>query len=892
MAIFKYKHSDGTIKEMPVISNTYTEYVTTEDISPDPQILLTPSKTTNVINEQKTFNKVTASIDLLSTIPTYTYNINDRNKTIIFNSDEWKTTLGHGDKFPTGIEIVLSNNWLNKNTESSTPPGTTTISTKTGTVTIPAGYYSNNITVQLSTDAKNQLIAANIAKDVVVMGVKGTHEGGTNTTISSNAASASTILEGYKAYVNGSLIEGEIPIGDPPSDLFITTPSEQITVPAGYYSNDVIIKSDINNRGYIKNQTQIKPSNYSTTYYNTGYYTGGSTNGKINIATGAIELTANKDSYTYSDWGDVFPTSIKVNVPDNGIDTSAATSYTTLNNNKDKIPKNYVVYGSGSSSSVTGTMELYTHTNTTTSNLTAQGATRTIEAGYHDGKEIIKVQLPTNTMTKTFTDSDYSSVSRSAGYYNSGTISINSNNLKSENIRATVTILGVPGNDNVINTGSSKISSGQTAATASQILSGYSAFINGAEIKGSYTAPTGIAGKTEMISTKTQTVTIPAGTYSSASTVSISSEEKAKIIPENIKQDITILGITGTCVSYDSTSKLIGLIDKSITKLDLPHGITKVGNYVFYNCKALTNITIPDSAASIESLAFQGCTSLQEVIFRGTPNTISSSAFSGDTNITDIYVPWSVGEVSNAPWGATNANIHYNAIEICYGQQIYESTTYWYLDDDGTLYITGTGAIPSWTSSGQAPWYDQTALIKKVAIGDEITNVPKYLCYYTNNLTEITIGKSVTSVDMNWVWSTSFSNYIVSSQNINYSAVDGLLCNKSGTTLHYYPGGRSTTDYDLPSSITKINNYAFSGNKNLKTLRFNQVTDFGTGIIRNSLIEKVYFKKEPQYFSSGGILADASYLTDVYVPWSSSSTSLDQSLGVSSTVQIHHYSSY
>jgi len=55
MAIFKYKkpNSSGgySIEEMPVISNTYTEYVVTEDISEDPQIVLKPSQTSFNINE-------------------------------------------------------------------------------------------------------------------------------------------------------------------------------------------------------------------------------------------------------------------------------------------------------------------------------------------------------------------------------------------------------------------------------------------------------------------------------------------------------------------------------------------------------------------------------------------------------------------------------------------------------------------------------------------------------------------------------------------------------------------------------------------------------------------------------------------------------------------------
>jgi len=92
---------------------------------------------------------------LLSTTPTYTYNINDRNKTITFNSTEWKTTMGYGDKFPPGIKISIpSSVWLNKNTDVSSPPATLTISNKTDTISVPAGYYSSNFEIKLSDTAK------------------------------------------------------------------------------------------------------------------------------------------------------------------------------------------------------------------------------------------------------------------------------------------------------------------------------------------------------------------------------------------------------------------------------------------------------------------------------------------------------------------------------------------------------------------------------------------------------------------------------------------------------------------------------------------------------------------------------------------------------------------
>lgn len=81
-----------------------------------------------------------------------------------------------------------------------------TIGTKAGTVSIPAGYTSGG-TVSISTTEQNKIISSNIKSGATILGVSGSSMV-VDTTISSSAASASNIISGYKAYVNGSLITG------------------------------------------------------------------------------------------------------------------------------------------------------------------------------------------------------------------------------------------------------------------------------------------------------------------------------------------------------------------------------------------------------------------------------------------------------------------------------------------------------------------------------------------------------------------------------------------------------------------------------------------------------------------------------------------------------------
>lgn len=72
------------------------------------------------------------------------------------------------------------------------------------TVTAPAGYYSSAATKTCS-DAN--LVTGNIKSGVTIFGVSGSTNV-VDTTIASGGAAAGNIVSGYKAYVNGSLVEG------------------------------------------------------------------------------------------------------------------------------------------------------------------------------------------------------------------------------------------------------------------------------------------------------------------------------------------------------------------------------------------------------------------------------------------------------------------------------------------------------------------------------------------------------------------------------------------------------------------------------------------------------------------------------------------------------------
>lgn len=80
-------------------------------------------------------------------------------------------------------------------------------------------------------------------------------------------------------------------------------------------------------------------------------------------------------------------------------------------------------------------------------------------------------------------------------------------------------------------------------ATAAEILSTKTAYVNGNKVTGSMPNRGAVTGT---ISTKAQQYTIAQGYHDGSGKVSISSTEQAKIIATNIRQGVTILGVEGT----------------------------------------------------------------------------------------------------------------------------------------------------------------------------------------------------------------------------------------------------------------------------------------------------------------------------------------------------------
>lgn len=143
-------------------------------------------------------------------------------------------------------------------------------------------------------------------------------------------------------------------------------------------------------------------------------------------------------------------------------------------------------------------------------------------------------------------------------------------------------------------------------------------------------------------------------------------------VPHAIEGEITIPDtITEICKNSSSGIQGIGFNGcKYLTKVNLPEGLTTIGNYAFSGCSGLTSITIPKSVTNIGDSAFSDCYKLREVINRSSLVIERGSKLNGGVGANALTVHNGESKIVNKngyqfiPYNGANYLIGYVGEEI------------------------------------------------------------------------------------------------------------------------------------------------------------------------------------------------------------------------------------
>lgn len=92
-------------------------------------------------------------------------------------------------------------------------------------------------------------------------------------------------------------------------------------------------------------------------------------------------------------------------------------------------------------------------------------------------------------------------------------------------------------------------------------------------------------------------------------------------------------------------SVLASLIDRSITKIEIPKGITAIGKCAFLGCAKINTIDIPEGITAIGDSAFSGCAKINAIDIPEGVITIGQDAFKQCTSMETLTLPQSLKSI-------------------------------------------------------------------------------------------------------------------------------------------------------------------------------------------------------------------------------------------------------
>ena len=195
--------------------------------------------------------------------------------------------------------------------------------------------------------------------------------------------------------------------------------------------------------------------------------------------------------------------------------------------------------------------------------------------------------------------------------------------------------------------------------------------------------------------------------------------------------------------------------DFDLESVTIPSSVTSIRTSAFSCCYSLQSIVLPPNLGNMDAGVFSSCRELKSVTLSTGYNRVPEWAFSGCTSLESIVLP------------ACIRTIAYGAFEDCSG-------------------------------------------LRSITFNQGLRTIEETAFSNCSALEEINIPSSVTSIQEGAFYRcTSVTAYHVDPANTYYSEDDGVLYNKSQTTLLNYALGNPRLSYDILPTTQTISKRAF-----------------------------------------------------------------------------------
>ena len=274
-----------------------------------------------------------------------------------------------------------------------------------------------------------------------------------------------------------------------------------------------------------------------------------------------------------------------------------------------------------------------------------------------------------------------------------------------------------------------------------------------------------------------------------------------------------VISGTGALMDYAEGASPFSLLSGYIRELVVDNGVSAIGSNAFADLSNVSVLVLPETVEQLGQGALDGCTALSSLRVESPlcqlcelPENLSQIiGYSGST--AETY--------------ATEHGIPFRSLGF---YQQAAGFSYRYQEENATLYIHGSGALPDY-AVGEAPWYAKRLTLKAVQITGEISYIGNNSFAGCEQLTGITLPKTVKSFGENVFedtpWYTSKAQGVVILNGVVYGfrpgSGDSNLVLSGGTTkiesnfsLFAREGETGLRSLQISSSVSQIEDGALS----------------------------------------------------------------------------------
>ena len=307
-----------------------------------------------------------------------------------------------------------------------------------------------------------------------------------------------------------------------------------------------------------------------------------------------------------------------------------------------------------------------------------------------------------------------------------------------------------------------------------------------------------------------------------------------------------------TAIGDDAFAGCSGLMDVTI-----PNSVTNIGMWAFEGCHGLTNIVvepenanyisksgllltkdgstlvqgvngvveIPSGVTVVGESAFRDLDGLTKVTLPAGIEVIRPSAFYGCDGLTDVVIPASVTDIGEHAFTVCS---HLMSISVEAGNEVYSSRNGMLLNKDGKTLIQGVnGEVeipPGVVTIGE--WaFVYYADLTRVVIPASVRNIGAYAFHYCESLTNVVMQGGVTNIGdgafgecgnlmdvfiPNSVQSIGYSAFAYCGRLSNVTLPACMVEGDEGWTMWNVFQGTSVENVAMAEGITTIGSYAFA----------------------------------------------------------------------------------